>query len=484
MRLSERLLRKNLWQEAIFLSLFFLSILATAAPQDLSMHLAGNYSTETPNPLFADGSLGISYHNGPFGLTWDITADNRGTYVPIASSVSNPFSLDIRNAGFTYDAGSLSLFLGKLPVKDEIESPYSLFLSGASPSLMTGGFRYHSGVFSFSDRWIGLNRNIRSGLYQTSIQNIYRDRGAVLKSYTFDAGPVRIGYQDATIFPGSYFDVDIFANPVQSTLVQAVLTAAGQPSSRSGNYNSLMGFFGEYRGEGWNMFGQLMIDDFNLNRFLNPGSYQNPDKLAWSLGCNVALDRGKLGIYTAGATRYTFESTSWEFYSYTLYPGSAIISGGEPIAIPLQDQMLGYINGENNLAFMATWSMPIKQMNLETGLECVLSGSKSPTNPWHNGEAWASLGTQLLNDPVLNIKLLFNARISRTWGDMTLLVRTTGGYVFNRLNPVYPGDPGSPFTVITDDGGKEMLEPVFVPTAGDSGFVVEVSVGGIWNIGD
>ncbi len=177
----------------------------------------------------------------------DITADNRGTYAPIAASVSNSFSLDIRNAGFTYDTGSLSLFLGKLPVKDEIESPYSLFLSGASPSLMTGGFRYHSGVFSFSDRWIGLNRNIQSGLYQTSIPNIYRDRGAVLKSYTFDAGPVRIGYQDATIFPGSYFDVDIFANPVQSTLVQAVLTAAGQPSSRSGNYNSLMGFFGEYR---------------------------------------------------------------------------------------------------------------------------------------------------------------------------------------------------------------------------------------------
>jgi hypothetical protein len=177
--------------------------------------------------------------------------------VPIASSVSNPFSLDIRNAGFTYDAGSLSLFLGKLPVKDEIESPYSLFLSGASPSLMTGGFRYHWGCFSFLrplDR--PQPEHPKPGLYQTSIQNIYRDRGAVLKSYTFDAGPVRIGYQDATIFPGSYFEVDIFANPGQSTLVQAVLPAAGQPSSRSGNYNSLMGFFGEYRGEGWNMFGQ------------------------------------------------------------------------------------------------------------------------------------------------------------------------------------------------------------------------------------
>jgi len=459
--------------------------LAPLVAQDISVHLSGNYSTETPHPLYVDGLLGVSYHNGPFGLTWDLTADSKGIYAPIGASVTNPFYLDIKNAGFTYETNGLSVFLGKLPLKDEIESPYSLFVSGAAPSVMTGGFRYHAGAFTFSDRWIGLNKNIKEGLYQPgSSPNIYRDRGAVLKSYTFDAGPVRLGYQDATIFPGSYFDIDIFANPVQSTLVQAILTATGYPTARFGNYNSLMGFFGELRGEGWNLFGQILIDDFNLNRFLNPTGIQNPDKLAWTLGSTFALDRGKLGIYTAGATRYTYESgPMFDFYSYTLYPGSAIISGGECIAIPLQDQALGYINGENNLALMTTWSMPLSYAQFDSGLECVVSGEQSLANPWHNGEDWTKLGTQLLNDPVLSIKLLLNARIARTFGEVTLLLHAVGGYVFNRLNPVYPGDPGSPFTPVTDGAGHTMLEPVFMPTLGDSGFIAQVSFGGVWNIG-
>jgi len=218
----------------------------------------------------------------------------------------------------------------------------------------------------------------------------------------------------------------------------------------------------------------VLIDDLNMNRFLNPSSYQNPDKIAWSLGSRIDLFQGKLGFYFAGATRYTFESVSEEFYSYTLHAGSAIHSGGEVFPVSVEDQMLGYVHGENNVAFKANWSGVIAQLQTKMGMECVVSGSKAPTNPWHNGEPWAELGTQLLNDPVLEVKLLFDLALSHSWKDVTIFAATKCGYIFNELNAVYPGDSGYPVQVYSDG---LLMEPIYVPKAGDSRPVAELTVG-------
>jgi hypothetical protein len=452
--------------------------LSPLAALDFSISGSGNYSTEAANRLYADGAFLFSHSAGPFSMSWELDVDNKGTYpAPFLANFFGAFSFDIQKAGFTYQTGPFNFFLGKLPLQDDIESPYSLFLSGTSPSVMTGGFRYESGRFSFSDRWVGLDLNTQSGLYNTpSTTGIYADRGVVLKTYSYRIGYLRLGFQDATVFNTSYFDIDVFANPVPSFFVQYVLSAAGRPNSRSGNQNSVMGFFADYRGEGWSAYAQLLVDDFNMNRFISlimPVEYQNPDKIAWSLGGKVKLRLGTLGIYTAGSTKYTFESVREEYYSYTLHPASAILSNGVTVAIPLEDQMLGYVYGENNVAFMAVWSAPVAGMDLQTGLEFVVSGSKSPANPWHNGENWASLGTQLLNDPVLEYKTLLNVRLSRRFGHFTAFAQATVGYIANRLNPKYPGDSG--FAVIDNN-----YEPVFYPTAGDSSLVAEISLGGTW----
>lgn len=467
---------------AVLLAVFGIFLcLSPATALDFKVSAAGRYSTETANAATVEGVFGIEHREGPFSMSWDLVADNLGTYPePFLADFFGDFSVDIRNAGIGYTAGPLELYMGKLPLKDEIDSPYSLFLSGVAPSVITAGFEYRAGAFSFTDRWVGLDRTTEPGLYNTTASGIYADRGMVMKTYSLELGRLRFGYQDATLFTGSYFDFDVFANPAPSFFLQYVLSASGRPGSRSGDQNSIMGLFGSYRGDGWKAWAQLLVDDFNTNRILKPGSYQNPDKLAWNLGGSLDLPLGVLGLHTAGATKYTFESVRDRFYSYTLHPGSAVISDGQTVAVPLADQMLGYVNGENNVAFMATWSAPLAGFDVETGLEFVVSGAKSPANPWHNGEDWASLGTQLLNDPVLEYRTLLDLRLSRSFGDLAVALQLSGGYLANRLNPRYPGsDPSFPVDTETT---TPSMEPVFFPVSGDSGFVFEISLGGTWKL--
>jgi hypothetical protein len=474
-------LRKTGIHHKAIITVLFIALCAAAGALDFSLGTFGTYSTESRNAMYVEGYFGLNHVSDTFSISGEVFAESEGTYPePFLADFFGPFSLGMRNAGFSYKVGSLSLYLGKLPLQDEIDSPYSLFLSGAKPSAMTGGMDYEYKNFYFSNRWIGLDKDTEPGLYQTTETAIYRNRGAVFKSYSYDFGRLLVGFQDATIFTDAYFDVDIFALPLPSALVQPVLTASGRPGARSGDQNSIMGFFGRYDADGFSLHAQLLVDDFNMNRFLNPSAYKNPDKLAWTFGSRIPLPLGTLGLFTAGATKYTFESVREEFYSYTLHAGSAVLSDSTVTAVPLEDQMLGYINGENNLALMARWEAPISGMNLNTGLEFRLTGAQSPTNPWHNGEAWSVLGTQLLNDPVLETRILWDFKLSRKIDRFTLFAQAKAGYVFNRLNPVYPGSPG--YSVITEPDG-DMQEPLFIPTSGDSGLIAQLSLGGSWSLG-
>ncbi|HPW46879.1 MAG TPA: hypothetical protein PLJ56_03560 [Rectinema sp.] len=447
-------------------------VLSSLPALGASLESSVGYTTEAINSFFIDETIDAYHTQDSLSIFWEIDVTTKRIY-PVQYGGGNygDLSVDIKNANVAYAIGPLSFYLGKMPVKDEIDSPYSLFLSGASPSLMTGGYRFTYHAFSFSDQWIGLDQNIQRGLYPTTLDGMYADRGMVLKTYAFNIGAFRLGYQDVILFTGNYFDIDLFGIVAPSILVQDILTsAAGMPGARSGNMNSVMGFFAEFKKGRVDAYAQLLIDDFNMQRFLHLWSYENPDKIAWSLGSKIDLSRGKLGLYFAGATRYAFESVSDEFYSYTIHAGSAINSGGEIVEIPIENQMLGYVHGENNIAFMVNWAGLISQLNTKTGIECVISGSKAPTNPWHNGEPWAELGTQLLNDPVLEIKLLLGLDLSYTWKRLTFFMRAKGGYVFNELNPVYSS---------ADDSLKE---PVFVPQAGDSRPIFELSIGALFDV--
>lgn len=432
-------------------------------------------TSELAKTFHVEGSAAISHREGPFSLTWELMTENRGIYpAPFMGSFFGDFTVDTLNAGVAYNAGPLEFYLGKLPLRDEVDSPYSLFINGLSPSVVTGGYSFDSKTFSFSNRWIGLDRNVLPGLYRSTAAGIYAERGAVVKDYVLKFGNFRFGYQDALLFTGNYFDIDYFANPAPSFFVQYVLLAAGRPNSRTGNQNSLMGFFGDYAGEGWKAYAQILVDDFNMNRFLNPSDYQNPDKIAWAFGGSLDLPLGTLGLHTAGATKYTFESGgSSLYYSYTLHAGSAIYSDGTLVSVPLEDQMLGYVHGENNIAAMAVWSADLAGTSVQVGLEGVATGSQSPTNPWHGAGNWTpSLGsTQLLNDASIELKLLLDLRLSRKIGDFTVFLQGKGGYIANRLTPDYSAH------LI----GATYLEPVYKAT-GSSGPAGELSLGCSWKV--
>ncbi|MBM7560252.1 hypothetical protein JOC61_002064 [Marinitoga litoralis] len=49
--------------------------------------------------------------------------------------------------------------------------------------------------------------------------------------------------------------------------------------------------------------GQILVDDINVNRILAPNSFQNLDKIAWSLGGSLNTKFGKFGLYNVGATK-------------------------------------------------------------------------------------------------------------------------------------------------------------------------------------
>ena len=443
-----------------------------AATAEFVFGVAGTANTEaaassvSANPLWGLGSAGFRHESGGFRLAWELGFTTEGVYpAPFLGDFYGPFAVDILEAGLSYASGPFYLAIGKLENKDVIESPYSLFVSGLDQRTMLADIRYDDGFFFFEDRWMGLNSKLMQGLYASSDQDIYDDRGAVLKNYGFRFGKLRVGFQDVIVYTGSYFDVDAFANPAPGFFVQYVATALGRPWTRTGNENSIMGFYGDYEGDGWTVQGQVLVDDLNLNRFINPSSYQNPDKIAITLGGTCDTSIGTLGFYVAGATRDTFESIDGEFYSYTYYPGSAVYSGGSYVGIPLSSNYIGYAGGENNFSSMATWEKTIGATSLNGSLEFSLTGEQSPANPWHDSEIWTD-GTHWLDDPLLEKKIVLSSAASWRFGSLALTTSGRIGWVANRLELAESVDSNS-------DGNAE---PMWKPSD-SSGFIGALSLG-------
>ena len=415
---------------------------------------------------FVEATAGVSYDSEGFRMVWDLGFSTEREYpADFLGGFDTGFSIDILEAGMSYMGGPFTLSLGKLENKDVVDSPYALFISGADRKAMLGSIKFEDDHFFFEDRWIGLNHNLKSGIYNSEdTASVYEDRGAVLKTYGLKFGRLRLGFEDAVVFTGEYFNPDFFANPAPTFYVQYVAKAAGRPWTRSGDQNAIMGFFGDYRADNWSAYAQLLVDDFNLNRFINPSSYQNPDKLAFSAGGTWDSPIGKLGIYAAGATRYTFESIGSSFYSYTYYPASAVISDGEYIGIPLSEAMLGYVHGENNLSTMATWGRALSpKFGLGASLELSLTGEQSPANPWHNMANFDY--TRWLDDSVLEKKVVLGGGASYRIGAFLLSASGKIGWVQNRLSLV----------TVTDDGDGS-AEPIWEPSS-YSGLIGELTIG-------
>ncbi|KLO21941.1 hypothetical protein X274_09345, partial [Marinitoga sp. 1155] len=151
---------------------------------------------------------------------------------------------------------------------------------------------------------------------------------------------------------------------------------------------------------------------------------------------------GAFGLYNAGVTKYTFqpfgnENTPTTNYGYTYYPDVSYQYDGEKPILP-EENYIGYYNGENNIAFMTTYENKIKNINIRGSFEYVVSGSKSPANPWGEYATWTEggQGTKFLDDKILEHKYDFNLKFNYPFYGLKIFNGINLRYTKNKLELV------------------------------------------------
>lgn len=328
---------------------------------------------------------------------------------------------------------NISIKLGRMYHNDIIDSPYSLFISSEKKGISGVQIKYKDKRFFFETNWFQLNTLSSLG---------YPDRGANYRVYGINLNDGwRFGYQESVVYTGRSFDFNYFTNPIPAYMSQSFYNDTNAPWKQYTNENSIMGLFLDRKEKSNYFYSQLLIDDMNWNCIFNPKSEnQNPNKMAWSIGYKKLIKNiGKIGFYNAGSTKYTFEpmgsgtyekATNTE-YGYTYYPNNSYYGKD----LNYIDNYIGYKYGENNIAFLIDFEKNINKINLYTSLEYVISGSKSPENPWHEYTTYlqGGKGTKFLNDKKLEKTLNLNLKLKKNMGKYMLLCGIKLGRVINKL---------------------------------------------------
>ena len=347
------------------------------------------------------------------------------------------------NSYFLMDQGAIvvrgldmDLRLGRMSHGDVIDSPYTLFASSKRNPALMANFRYENDFAFYETRWLELNSN--SAVETPAFPEAFPDRGAQLKTYGVKLGDMRFGFQNAAVYVGRSFDLEYFVSPMPNYLIQYVKGTTGRPWSTGINENDIMGFFWDWAArEGLYLDAQVLIDDLNI--FGIGGTPRNPWKAAYSLGARWETPVGRFGLHHALATKYSFSRTKdrvdpTHAYSYTYYPDTRFYyADGEYSAIDLEDLMIGYYNGENNIAFRLDYDTVLRGFDLVSSLEFVLSGPKSPANAWHEETWYPEPGTKLLDTSPLEKKLVLKAQASRRFGDFVAFTNLVAGVAVNAL---------------------------------------------------
>jgi len=427
------------------------------------LEITGAQTVATPVPLVipawqyqqlsADATLSV----GPVEVVGALSLQNDGRYGEPNPGFWAGFSTTLDAGGISLDLDPFSLHAGRFTHDDVVSSPYSLFVSSRPIPTLLLDFSIETDRFFYDTRWLGLNRKSRLPGVD--------DRGANIRTYGVRFNALRVGVQDSLVYADRQFDLEYFLSPVPGTFLQYAKVAAGTPWSEVGNDNSILGLFADYSVPAFYAYGQLLVDDFNANAILNPDSYQNPNKIAWSLGGALPTRYGEFGFYHAGATKYTFEafgggsvgSATDTKYGYTYYPAvEYTLDGGTRVIVP-EDNYIGYLHGENNVAFLLTYSTTINPVRIDASLEYTLSGPKSPANPWHEWNAWDEpegivdgvSGTRFLDGDYLESRLTVTGHAEATFGIWTLFAEPMVGFVANELQlTAVPAELSGPNNVI------------------------------------
>ncbi len=405
-----------------------------------------------------DGSLsteetGVFRFTGSgFSTFASLSVNNDGKYSPAnanlpGGTLGNNYFL-INEGGMEVQFGGVGLKAGVLPQRDVLDSPYSLFINGTGRSATSAEISFEQGGFSYISRWIGLNHH--SSNATAAFPTGYPERGANLKIYSIKVDDMTFGIEDAAVYSGRYFDFDYFADPMPNYFVQYVSGIAGRPWATGYEDNDIVGAFWTWENpKGFDLYAQVLVDDFNAYFLLPDTTPNNPWKAAWALGGETKTAIGTFGFHHGGATKYAFEPTyelAGREYGYAYYPDTVFLLSGDETAIPFEDMMIGYQHGENNIAFMGTWANDLADFDLAAALEFTLSGSKSPANAWQEPTWTDYTGTKMLDETVLEKKILFTFGAARDFGNFRVFAQAGLGYVFNELKLVSPVTP-EPTTV-------------------------------------
>ena len=455
--------------------------------------------------------LKLDYTAGPFSFVADIHFLNDQKYPPadvmVPSGSLGAFYFMLREGGLVFDYGPVKFWGGRFRNYDEIDSPYTLFLNSNGISANTLKLRLESNYFIYQTQWIGLNLNSSvsspawneyarrrdKGNWTTPVgypdpftpygpggieglDNGFPDRGVNYKIYALKVKDWRLGFLDASVYSGRYFDAEYLLSPIPMYFTQYFRKTAGRPWATDQNDNCLLGFFWDIKKDNWDAYAQALIDDFSLGfmRWLYHDFSRNPWKAAWALGGQIHTRIGRFGFHHAGALKYTFEPIGTDdegrfkddsaatAYGYTYYPETRYFDGTDTLSLVIEDMMVGYKYGENNLAFQVDYQNRFGGFLITSELELVLAGNNSPANPWHDYDSRSSMyednisgakggyGSQLLNDGQIEKRLEFRVNVTRRFGPMSVYAAMAIGGRFNKL-VLKPAEPDTNYTARTVD---------------------------------
>jgi hypothetical protein len=443
--------------------------------------------------FFNANNIRMDFATNHLNLVADLSMSNDQKFAPVRAMLPSGNFLGyyflMNEGGLKFNLWNFNLDAGRFRLYDVVDSPYSLFLNSLGHSSNTLSLKYEGPRFIYQTRWIELNsRNSVSSPawneYHWRIENGkplgrqitpepdplnpripeefgFPDRGANYKIYAVKVKDWRLGFLDAAVYTQRSFDLEYFLNPIPQYFIQYVKGTPGRPWTTDSNENNMFGLFWDIdKKNQWSAYAQVLVDDFSLEflQFLYSAFPDNPWKAAWALGGRVQTPIGRFGLHHGGALKYTFEpigspegrysgDDARTAYGYTYYPEARYYddeSGGEPVSILIEDNMLGYKYGENNIAFQADYQNRFYGFLVTSELELSLTGNSSLANPWQDYTARSKIpdgkrGTRLLDDDLIEKRLEFRVNVSRNiigpWGFYAAAV--VGGR-FNKLNLEMP----------------------------------------------
>jgi hypothetical protein len=477
-------------------------------------------------------TIRMDYAAGDFNLVADLSMSNDQKYAPNRALLPRGdflgFYFFMNEGGLSWSRGPFSLRGGRFRVYDIVDSPYSLFVNSLGHSATTLELEFETSRFIYQTRWI--EATARNSVSSPAWNEYYRrktagdfleapepnppsdtsdiqdfgfpDRGVNYKIYGLKVQDWRIGFLDAAVYTGRSFDLEYFLNPIPQYFIQYVKGTPGRPWATASNENNLIGLFWDIDKPMWSAYAQALMDDFSLGflRFIYDGFSPNPWKAAWALGGRIQTPYGRFGLHHGGALKYTFEPIGTDdsgrykndsaatAYGYTYYPETRYFddeSGGSPVSILIQDNMIGYKYGENNIAFQVDYQNSFYKFLVNAELELALFGNNSPANPWHDYDSRSNLyndkeGSSLLDDgnfeKLLEVRVNVSRKLGRSW---TVFAAIALGGRFDKLVLVQ-AEP-DPYT---SNGTRTIDDDIWIWKASNNHeFIFRFSIGAKYTLG-